>query len=129
MSVNDIPPVWLSILNQNLVDKGEFSFWLNRTAGNTDGDELVLSGYDPAHFSGAITSVPMSKDGYWQIEASGFVVVLLCHPLMPISITVLNTTYSKKCNAIVDTGTSACWSHSPCQRDQQGHWRCRDCCW
>ncbi len=66
----------------------------------------MLGGYDPAHFSGAISYVPVSKDGYWQIEATGFVVVLLCDPLMPISITVLNTDYCKKCNAIVDTGTS-----------------------
>ena len=104
--MNAITPVWFSILNQNLVDKGEFSFWLNRTAGNTDGGELVLGGSDPAHFSGAISYVPVSKDGYWQIEASGFVVVLLCDPLMSFSITVLNVDYCKKCNAIVDTGTS-----------------------
>ncbi len=50
--------------------------------------------------------MPVPKDGYWQIEASGFVAVLGCDPLISISITVLNTDYCKKCNSIVDTGTS-----------------------
>ncbi len=61
--MNGIPPVRFTILNQNLVDKGEFSFWLNRTSSNTDGGELALGGYDPAHFSGAISYMSVPKDG------------------------------------------------------------------
>ncbi len=69
--MNAITPVWFSILNQTLVDMGEFSFWLNRTAGNTDGGELVLGGYDPAHFSGAISYVPVSKHGPGRLKPRG----------------------------------------------------------
>lgn len=93
ISVNNIPPVWINAVSQGLVQDNVFSFWLNRTAGNLDGGELVLGGYDPAHINGDINYVPVSKDGYWQFVAS--------------HIEVLGKDYcGGKCNAICDTGTS-----------------------
>jgi phytepsin len=82
ISVNDITPVWFSILNENLVDAGQFSFWLNRTAGELNGGELVLGGYDPSHFSGPITYQPLSKDGYWQFKAARSVCSVRLSPLI-----------------------------------------------
>lgn len=93
ISVNNIPPVWINAVSQGLVEDNVFSFWLNRTAGNLDGGELVLGGYDPAHINGNINYVPVSKDGYWQFVAT--------------HIEVLGKDYCEgKCNAICDTGTS-----------------------
>jgi len=92
ISVNDITPVWFTIVEEGLVSKNEFSFWLNRTAGSDNGGELILGGYDPAHFGGQINYVPVSQDGYWQFAAT--------------SITVKGTSYCKNCKAICDTGTS-----------------------
>jgi len=92
ISVNNIQPVWFNLVEQGLVSTNEFSFWLNRTAGKTNGGELILGGYDPSHFSGPINYVPISKDGYWQFEAT--------------TISVLGHDYCDTCTAICDTGTS-----------------------
>ena len=61
-------PIWYNMVSRQLVDQDVFSFWLNRTAGPVSGGELVLGGYDPAHFTGAITWVPLTRDAYWQIK-------------------------------------------------------------
>jgi cathepsin D len=92
ISVNNILPVWFTLVNQGLVSENVFSFWLNRTAGNQNGGELVLGGYDPSHISGPINYAPISKDGYWQFEAT--------------TISVKGVDYCETCTAICDTGTS-----------------------
>jgi hypothetical protein len=82
ISVNDITPVWLSILNENFVDAGQFSLWLNRTACELNGGELVLGGHDPSHFSGPVAYQPLSKDGYWQFKAARSVCSVRLSPLI-----------------------------------------------
>lgn len=92
ISVDSATPVWYNMLAQGLVTNDEYSFWLNRKQGATQGGELVLGGYDPAHFSGPITWVPLTWDGYWQFNMT--------------SLSVNGVTYATKIKAIADTGTS-----------------------
>lgn len=95
ISVDSVPTPWDNILSQGLVQQNMYSFWLNRTVGSPgpQGGELVLGGYDPAHFSGPISYVPLTRDGYWQFDMDGVSVkgITLC---------------SGGCKAIADTGTS-----------------------
>jgi len=94
ISVDAVVPVWYNMVAQNLVAANVYSFWLNRTAGPVSGGELVLGGYDPAHFTGPINYVPITTDGYWQFDMSSF------------TLNGKNYCSSPPCNAIADTGTS-----------------------
>lgn len=68
ISVGDAVPVWYNMVNQNLVKKPVFSFWLNRDASDSHGGELVLGGMDPNHYKGEHTFVPVTHKGYWQFD-------------------------------------------------------------
>lgn len=69
ISVNRVEPVWYNLLNQKLVRKPVFSFWLNRNASKGEkGGELVLGGVDPDHFKGEHTYTPVTRKAYWQFE-------------------------------------------------------------
>jgi hypothetical protein len=56
------------MLDQKLVDKPVFSFWLNRDQSDeSSGGELVLGGVDPKHFKGEHVYTPVIRKGYWQV--------------------------------------------------------------
>lgn len=92
ISVDRATPVWYNMLAQGLVTKDEYSFWLNRNVNGSQGGELVLGGYDPAHIVGDITWVPLTLDAYWQFKMD--------------KLTVSGTDYASGVKAIADTGTS-----------------------
>ncbi len=52
----------------------------------------MLGGYDPAHFAGPITWVPLTYDTYWQFTMD--------------SLMVNGKAYASSAKAIADTGTS-----------------------
>ena len=92
IAVNNIQPVWFNLVDQGLVSENVFSFWLNRVAGQSNGGELVLGGYDPSHITGTINYVPLTSDSYWEFQSD--------------SIILNGKTYSSKTKTICDTGTS-----------------------
>eukprot|EP01059_Diplonema_ambulator_P033956 TRINITY_DN738_c0_g1_i10.p1 TRINITY_DN738_c0_g1~~TRINITY_DN738_c0_g1_i10.p1 ORF type:complete len:395 (+),score=163.06 TRINITY_DN738_c0_g1_i10:43-1227(+) len=93
ISVNGITPVFFSMMEQKLVDAGQFSFYLSAQAWpHKKTSELALGGVDPAHFTGNFSYVPVSKDGYWQIHTD--------------SISVGNETIHANFDSVVDSGTS-----------------------
>ncbi|KAL5700584.1 phytepsin [Ranunculus cassubicifolius] len=95
ISVGNAVPVWYNMVEQGLVDKAIFSFWLNRDSGSEEGGEIVFGGVDPEHFKGEHTYVPVTKKGYWQIELGDFL------------IEGQSTGFCEGgCAAIVDSGTS-----------------------
>lgn len=95
ISVGKVPPIWSSMVDQNLLDKKVFSFWLNRNADDSNGGELVFGGSDPKHYKGNHTYVPVSRQGYWQFDMGDFLVG------------GKSTGYcTGGCAAIVDSGTS-----------------------
>eukprot|EP00252_Welwitschia_mirabilis_P005908 TRINITY_DN164_c0_g1_i3.p1 TRINITY_DN164_c0_g1~~TRINITY_DN164_c0_g1_i3.p1 ORF type:complete len:511 (-),score=57.31 TRINITY_DN164_c0_g1_i3:684-2216(-) len=95
IAVDDVVPVWYNMMDQDLVKKKVFSFWLNRDPEAETGGELVFGGVDKSHFKGKHTYASVTKKGYWQINMG--------------DVLVNNQTTgfcSGGCAAIVDSGTS-----------------------
>jgi hypothetical protein len=90
ISVLKNPTVFEAAYNQGLVSSKQFSFYL----GNSEDDagELVLGGYDSAHFTGDLTWVPLIATTYWEIKLD--------------SLKVGSSSYGQGAKAIIDTGTS-----------------------
>eukprot|EP00058_Branchiostoma_floridae_P028236 XP_002613727.1 hypothetical protein BRAFLDRAFT_114822 [Branchiostoma floridae] len=93
IAVDHIRPVFDMIMDQKLVDKNVFSFYLDRDPSRAPGGELLLGGTDPTYYTGNFTYIPVSYQGYWQLNMDGVHVgdQKLC---------------AGGCQAIVDTGTS-----------------------
>lgn len=70
-----------------------FAFWLNRNEqGEAQGGEIALCGTDPAHYTGDLTYVPVTRKAYWQFTVD--------------SVSVNGEKLSSNFQAIADTGTS-----------------------
>lgn len=90
LSVNHVTTPFDNLVAQGLVENAQFAFYLGNSA--EDKGELVLGGTDPAHYSGAITWVPLLAATYWEITLSG--------------LTIDGVSYTSGTKAIVDSGTS-----------------------
>ncbi|XP_043454389.1 napsin-A [Prionailurus viverrinus] len=94
LAVGGVRPPLDVLVDQGLLDKPVFSFYLNRDPEAADGGELVLGGSDPAHYIPPLTFVPVTIPAYWQIHMGRMKVgtgLTLC---------------AQGCAAILDTGTS-----------------------
>eukprot|EP00061_Rhincodon_typus_P018806 g48137.t1 len=88
-----VTPVFDNMVSENLVKQDLFAFYLTRQEGQS-GSEVVFGGVDPNHYTGQINWVPVTREGYWQIQLDSVTIngqVVAC---------------SEGCQAIVDTGTS-----------------------
>jgi saccharopepsin len=58
------------MINQGLLDKPLFTFWLGDTnAGEgSPGGEAVFGGIDDTHYTGKIQYAPVRRKGYWEVE-------------------------------------------------------------
>ncbi|KAK3008817.1 hypothetical protein RJ639_013663 [Escallonia herrerae] len=65
-AVGTVAPVWYNMVQQGIVSKQIFSFWLNRNPKSKVGGEIIFGGVDVSHFKGDHTYVPVSRNGYWQ---------------------------------------------------------------
>ncbi|KAH8266655.1 hypothetical protein KR018_007693, partial [Drosophila ironensis] len=86
-----VPPFY-NMVSQGLVDSSVFSFYLARDGTSTQGGELIFGGSDSSLYSGDLTYVPVSQQGYWQFTMAGASIdgYGLC----------------EDCQAIADSGTS-----------------------
>ncbi|XP_067875848.1 cathepsin D-like [Heterodontus francisci] len=94
ISVDGVQPVFDNIMEQKLLEKNIFSFYLNRNVSTQPGGELLLGGVDPKYYTGDFHYVNITRQAYWQIMADQVTVgkeLILC---------------KGGCQAIVDTGTS-----------------------
>ncbi|CAK6437360.1 unnamed protein product [Pipistrellus nathusii] len=94
LSVGGVRPPLDALVDEGLLDKPVFSFYLNRDPEAAEGGELVLGGSDPAHYVPPLTYVPVTVPAYWQVHMNGVKVgkgLTLC---------------AQGCPAILDTGTS-----------------------
>eukprot|EP00803_Ostreobium_quekettii_P004340 evm.model.scf_29.2 EVM.evm.TU.scf_29.2 scf_29:13115-21547(+) len=93
ISVDGVDPPFTKMVQEGLIDKPLFSFWMNRDPDAEAGGEIVFGGMDPKHYEGEHVWVSVSKESYWdfhmdKIEVPG---VSVCE-------------YG--CIGIADTGTS-----------------------
>ena len=78
-------PVFFNMIQQNLVKRGVYGFYLDRYIRSCDyhltdcsrdvkgkiGGELLLGGTDPTHYKGSLSYVSLSSETYWQFELDG----------------------------------------------------------
>ncbi|KAH9606259.1 hypothetical protein KSS87_020094 [Heliosperma pusillum] len=95
ISVKNVTPVWYNMVEQGLVSKEVFSFWISRDPEAEIGGEIVFGGVDSKHFKGKHTYVPITTKGYWQFEMKDFLIGNYSTGFC-----------SGGCAAIVDSGTS-----------------------
>ncbi|CAK7208955.1 aspartic proteinase precursor [Sporothrix curviconia] len=67
ISVNKIVPPFYSMVNQGLLDSGVFSFYLGYSDDGTD-SEAVFGGVNKDHYEGKITTIPLRRKAYWEVD-------------------------------------------------------------
>nr|XP_056707937.1 cathepsin D [Euleptes europaea] len=94
ISVKKVTPFFDNVMQQQLLDKNVFSFYLNRDPKGSTGGELLLGGTDPQYYSGDFNYVNVTRKAYWQVHMD------------KVDIGNGLTVCKDGCEAIVDTGTS-----------------------
>ncbi|XP_075706794.1 cathepsin E [Rhinoderma darwinii] len=94
LAVDGCTPVFDNMIAQNLVEQPVFGVYMSRDPNSPVGGELVLGGYDASRFSGQLNWVPVTVQGYWQIQIDS------------VLVGGVQAFCSQGCQAIVDTGTS-----------------------
>jgi len=90
ISVDEVKPPIQNMLEQKIIDKGVFSFYL--PSSSSEAGELDIGGIDESKFTGDLFYVPLSSQSYWEVALDG------------IKINGASATSVK--NAVIDTGTS-----------------------
>ncbi|XP_015276689.1 PREDICTED: cathepsin D [Gekko japonicus] len=68
ISVKKCTPFFDNVMEQQLLDKNVFSFYLNRDPKSSPGGELLLGGTDPQYYSGDFNYVNVTRKAYWQVH-------------------------------------------------------------
>lgn len=69
ISVNKIPPPFYNMIEQDLLDEPVFAFYLGNTEnGEQDESEAVFGGVDKSHYTGDITTIPLRRKAYWEVD-------------------------------------------------------------
>jgi hypothetical protein len=90
LSVNKVPTAFQNLVEQGLIEQGQFAFYLGNS--RSDRGELTLGGTNPKYYSGEFSWVNLLAATYWEITLDG------------LSINGQSMAGSSK--AIVDSGTS-----------------------
>ncbi|NXA13070.1 PEPE protein, partial [Sapayoa aenigma] len=91
LAADGIPPVFDNLVNESLVKENLFSVYLSR---EPTGSVVIFGGIDESYFTGPISWIPVSYQGYWQISMDS------------ILVNSQEVACTGGCQAIVDTGTS-----------------------
>jgi saccharopepsin len=67
ISVNKIPPPFYNMIDQGLLDEPVFAFYLSDT-NNGDDSEATFGGVDKSHYTGKITTIPLRRKAYWEVD-------------------------------------------------------------
>ncbi|XP_008158487.2 cathepsin D [Eptesicus fuscus] len=94
ISVNNVVPVFDNLMQQKLVEKNIFSFYLNRDPSAQPGGELMLGGTDSKFYKGPLSYLNVTRKAYWQVH------------MEQVDVGSGLTLCKEGCEAIVDTGTS-----------------------
>ncbi|KAL6030995.1 hypothetical protein STEG23_014583 [Scotinomys teguina] len=94
ISVNNVVPVFDNLMQQKLIDKNIFSFYLNRNPSGQPGGELMLGGIDSKYYEGELFYLNVTRKAYWQVHMD------------QLDVANVLTLCKGGCEVIVDTGTS-----------------------
>ncbi|KAM7032687.1 cathepsin E [Acridotheres tristis] len=94
LAVDGVTPFFDNLMAQNLVELPIFSVYMSSNPESPQGGELLFGGFDSSHFTGTLNWVPVTQQGYWQIQLDN------------IQLAGTVTFCASGCQAIVDTGTS-----------------------
>ncbi|AEO59984.1 aspartic protease [Thermothelomyces thermophilus ATCC 42464] len=65
ISVNGIVPPFYKMVEQKLIDEPVFAFYLADTNGQS---EVVFGGVDHDKYKGKITTIPLRRKAYWEVD-------------------------------------------------------------
>ncbi|NXU38989.1 PEPE protein, partial [Drymodes brunneopygia] len=91
LAADGITPVFDNLVNQSLLQESLFSVYLSREAA---GSVVTFGAIDESLFTGPISWIPVSYQGYWQISMDS------------ILVNGQEVACAGGCQAILDTGTS-----------------------
>uniref|UniRef100_U3JCU9 cathepsin E n=1 Tax=Ficedula albicollis TaxID=59894 RepID=U3JCU9_FICAL len=92
LAVDGVTPFFDNLMAQDLVELPIFSVYMSSICGERG--ELLFGGFDSSRFTGTLNWVPVTQQGYWQIQLDN------------IQLGGTVTFCAGGCQAIVDTGTS-----------------------
>ncbi|KAH8904552.1 eukaryotic aspartyl protease [Coniochaeta sp. PMI_546] len=67
ISVNGVVPPFYNMINQKLIDEPVFAFYLSDT-NDGDDSEAVFGGINKDRFEGKITTIPLRRKAYWEVD-------------------------------------------------------------
>lgn len=94
IAADGVKPPFDAMVDQRLVTNPVFSVYLNRDTSGPVGGEILFGGIDKAHYTGAITYAPVTKQGFWQFRMDS------------MKVGTTTTVCDTGCQVIADTGTS-----------------------
>jgi saccharopepsin len=68
ISVNKIVPPFYNMLDQGLLDKPVFAFYLGDTNNEGAESEVTFGGVDEDHYTGKLTQIPLRRKAYWEVD-------------------------------------------------------------
>jgi len=67
ISVNGMVPPHYQMVNQKLLDEPVFAFYLG-SSEDSDDSECIFGGVNKDHFTGKITTIPLRRKAYWEVD-------------------------------------------------------------
>jgi saccharopepsin len=67
ISVNKIVPPFYNMLNQGLLDKPVFAFYLGDTNAGQE-SEATFGGIDESKYTGKLINLPLRRKAYWEVD-------------------------------------------------------------
>ena len=68
ISVNRVTPPFYNMIAQKLIDEPVFAFYLGDTNDDGDESEATFGGVDKARYEGKITTIPLRRKAYWEVD-------------------------------------------------------------
>ncbi|XP_015034070.2 cathepsin D [Drosophila willistoni] len=89
IAVGNVTPPLDNMIAQGQLDEPLISFYLRREGTAVQGGELIFGGIDSTLYTGSLTYVPITVEGYWQFEVT--------------AVDTNDVTLCTDCQAIADT--------------------------
>ena len=67
-----VKPIFNEMLDQKVITEPVFSIYLQKDGKEESGGEITFGGIDNTKYTGELTYVPVSREGYWQFTLDGF---------------------------------------------------------